>query len=113
MIIKINVDEIKQEKVHGGGLAKEIMPHDVLKAFSGIWQMTVPPGVTLESHSHENEEQIYCILDGEGIIIVGEDECRVRSGDIIYLPPKIAHSFRNDGKKPCIYIGVGAYLKRT
>ena len=80
------------------------------KGITSFWIMTVMPGGTNEPHSHKDEEQIYFIKDGNGLIVVGEEKREVKAGDAIYLPPKTVHAFYNTGSEPCVIIAVGARI---
>ena len=49
-------------------------------------------------HLHDWEHEIF-ILEGEGVIVC-EDEAKLfRAGDVVFIPPKEKHQFRNTGKK--------------
>ena len=50
------------------------------------------------------------IVNGEGVVSVGEEKRRVKEGDFIYLLPKITHVFYNDGKRECVIIAFGAKI---
>ena len=45
---------------------------------------------------HENLEQVYYILAGEGEVLFGEERYSVREGDAIYLPAGVYHQMFND-----------------
>jgi len=120
-LIARNIDEIREIQAHGEArykyffMRKDIYGYlemdDVLKKLGGFWQTTVNPGKKLDPHSHENHEQIYYILEGGGLLTVGDDTRRVRKGDAIYIPPKTSHSFHNDTDKPCIIMMVDAVIE--
>ena len=120
-MIARNIDEIREIQAHGEArykyffMRKDIYGYlemdDVLKKLGGFWQTTVNPGKKLDPHSHENHEQIYYILEGGGLLTVGDDTRRVRKGDAIYIPPKTSHSFHNDTDKPCIIMMVDAVIE--
>jgi mannose-6-phosphate isomerase-like protein (cupin superfamily) len=44
-----------------------------------------------EPHYHPEETEIYFILQGEGLVVVGEREELVRAGSIVVIPPNTAH----------------------
>ena len=49
-------------------------------------------------HHHDWEHEVF-ILEGEGVIVC-EDEAKLfRAGDVVFIPPKEKHQFRNTGKK--------------
>ena len=121
MIVR-NISEIKEIKAHGEALyryffmRKDIYEYlgmdDVLKVLGGFWQTTLEAGKKLDPHSHEDHEQIYYILEGGGVLTVGEDTRRVRKGDAVYIPPKTSHSFHNDTDRPCTIIMADAALNK-
>ena len=47
-------------------------------------------------HCHSVEEEIFVILDGDGVLVLGDEETPVRTGSVVSRPPAtgIAHSFR-------------------
>jgi uncharacterized cupin superfamily protein len=47
-------------------------------------------------HCHSAEEEIFVVLDGEGTLLLGEDEHPVRRGHVVARPPgsRIGHAFR-------------------
>jgi uncharacterized cupin superfamily protein len=38
-------------------------------------------------HAHKVQEQIYHVLDGEGLMRIGETARVVRRHDVVFLPP--------------------------
>ena len=40
----------------------------------------VPPGERVPRHTHTDEEQAYLILEGEGVVVIGDKSYRVRKG---------------------------------
>ena len=49
-------------------------------------------------HHHDWEHEVF-ILEGEGTIICEEEAKLFRAGDVVFIPPKEKHQFRNTGKK--------------
>lgn len=62
--------------------------------------VVVPPGssIGLHTHSHDNEE-LYVILKGRGIMTIEDDDRDVEPGDVIINPPGGTHGLRNPGKE--------------
>ncbi len=52
------------------------------------------PGGFQHVHSHK-PEQVYYILEGEGLMTVGADECAVKAGDCIFIPSQAKHGLKN------------------
>ena len=47
-------------------------------------------------HCHSAEEELFVVLDGDGTLLLGDDEHPVRTGSIVARPPGsgVAHAFR-------------------
>ncbi len=65
--------------------------------------VTVEPGGHQAIHHHE-PPQIYVIIDGEGLMTVGEEQQTVRTGDLVYIPPNVPHGIQNTGDTVLQYI---------
>ena len=54
---------------------------------SGIEHVTVPPGMlNWPPHVHSLEEELFVVLDGEGVLLLGDDEHPVRAGSVVSCP---------------------------
>ena len=56
------------------------------------------PGVTIGIHSHENDEEYYFILEGNGIMTLDNEDHQVGPGDIAAVFPGGSHALRNDSE---------------
>lgn len=83
-------------------------PFAVAKRIEFFGIMNIEAGATNKRHIHEDVEQIYFILKGEGTVWVGDEKAKVTKGDAIFLPDKISHGFYNDSDRPCAILLVGA-----
>ncbi len=57
----------------------------------------LPPGCAVTPHRHRQLEEIYYILEGQGVMTVGDEEREVRAGDAIYIPREHRHTLANTG----------------
>jgi uncharacterized cupin superfamily protein len=76
---------------------------------TGISHMTLPAGRSgYPPHCHSAEEEIFVVLEGEGTLLLGEEEHPVRPGSVIGRPPgtRVAHSFRA-GTTDLVYLAYG------
>ncbi|MCA9176385.1 MAG: cupin domain-containing protein [Planctomycetales bacterium] len=55
----------------------------------------VPPGAITEAHYHPLTEEIYYILEGEGVMTIDGERHRVRPWDAIAIPPGAVHQIEN------------------
>jgi quercetin dioxygenase-like cupin family protein len=62
------------------------------------------PMAYVEKHSHKVQEQIYHILDGEGLMEIDGVAHVVRKHDVIFLAPGIEHSIANSGLADLVFL---------
>ncbi|MEX2260788.1 MAG: cupin domain-containing protein [Bryobacteraceae bacterium] len=80
---------------------------DIVKGVARYGEITVEPGGASELVSYPREEQIYVILEGEGVLHYGDGKHPVRRHDFMYLPPGVRHGLSNTSGKPCRAIAMG------
>jgi quercetin dioxygenase-like cupin family protein len=49
-------------------------------------------------HSHNWEHEVF-ILEGEGVVVGGEEEKKFKAGDAIFIPANEKHQLKNTGKQ--------------
>ncbi len=67
-----------------------------------------PPGSVQPLHEHESQEQVYVIVRGRGVMIVGDEEQEVGEGTLVAVPLRTPHAIRNDSDAPMTYISATA-----
>ena len=72
---------------------------------------TYQPMGYVERHVHKVQEQVYHILDGEGLMEIGEEKRVVRRHDVIFIPPGVWHSIVNSGLGDLTFIVVTTPIK--
>ncbi|AGC68710.1 mannose-6-phosphate isomerase [Thermoclostridium stercorarium subsp. stercorarium DSM 8532] len=60
--------------------------------------MVLPSGSSIGFHKHGDNEEIYVILDGNGIMKVNDDEIEVKPGDVIVNQPFDSHGLVNNSE---------------
>jgi len=55
-------------------------------------------------HTHKLQEQIYHVLEGEGLMQIDGKAHVVRKHDVIYLPPGVEHTIQNSGLKDLVFL---------
>jgi mannose-6-phosphate isomerase-like protein (cupin superfamily) len=53
---------------------------------------SLPPGGPDPQHPH-GEDEVYVVLEGKAWIRVGEEDCPVGPGSVVYVPAKVEHHF--------------------
>ena len=56
----------------------------------------LPPGGALREHRHTQEE-VYLVLEGSGLVRVGDEELIVGAGSAVFVPGDALHSCENTG----------------
>ena len=62
-----------------------------------LWHGEVEPGGTAEPHFHEEMEQVFIVLEGEGLFKIGDQEHRLGKGNIVFAPVKCPHQVTSVG----------------
>ena len=71
---------------------------------------TIYPTGTTTGHSHDDMEEVYYVVMGKGIMIVGDDEYEIEQGDALYVPPGLFHTTKQRGNSPLIVVWVTCKL---
>ena len=58
-------------------------------------------------HSHI-PEQVYFILEGQGLMTVSDETVEVNPGDCIFIPSEAPHGLKNNGKELLKYFSAAA-----
>lgn len=67
---------------------------------------TIYPTGTTTGHSHDDMEEVYFVVSGKGIMVVGEDEYEIEEGDALYVPPGEFHTTYQRGNLPLTVVWV-------
>lgn len=72
-----------------------------------IAQARVKPGVITRWHWLQETTERYVILQGEGLVEVGDDNPEsVSRGDVVVIPPMIAQRITNTGTGDLIFMAI-------
>ena len=63
-------------------------------------EATVKPQARTALHRHRTSEELYHVVDGVGLMTLGEREFEVRAGDTVCIRPGTAHRIVNLGRGP-------------
>ena len=89
----------------GGALSKPLVMPETMKSKHLDYRISMyQPKAYVEKHSHKVQEQVYHVLEGEGLMEVGDETHVVRKHDVIYLPPGVEHSINNTGVVDLVFI---------
>jgi len=109
MVIKIeDMKSEQRERMRGGegtvGLLS-IVPADDLPAKARLFSVvTLQKGCSIGSHIHENETEIFYILEGEGMLNDNGVNKTLRAGDCNVCPSGHSHAIANEKEEPLKFI---------
>ena len=86
-----NVEEWPIEK-HLGVFSRMLVEGENMTVMWTRWE----PGADAPEHTHP-QEQVAVVFAGEIIFTVNGEECVVRAGEFIHIPPNAPHAERNEG----------------
>jgi uncharacterized cupin superfamily protein len=98
----VNVDDVEAVTVERPRVARtrRNLGRAIGSVTTGIQHVEVFPGMeSAPPHCHSLEEEIFVILDGDGKLVLGEDETPVSAGHVVSRPAAtgVAHMFRAGG----------------
>ena len=89
----------------GGALSKPLVTPESAGAKHLDYRISCyQPMAYVARHTHQLQEQIYHVLDGEGLIEIAGKNHVVRKHDVIYLPPGIEHLIQNSGLTDLVFL---------
>jgi quercetin dioxygenase-like cupin family protein len=62
------------------------------------------PAAYVDEHVHKVQEQIYYVLEGEGVLTLDDQSKLMRPHDYVYVPPGVRHSFTNSGLAGLVFL---------
>lgn len=91
----------------GGALSKVLVDRNSKGAAHIDYRISMyQPMAHAEGHVHDVQEQVYHILEGEGLIELDGEMHVVKKHDVVYIPPGVFHSVSNSGLRDLIFIVV-------
>lgn len=108
-----NLDDVAFTDIEDNGYftSKRAQFSDGIGARKLGYNLTVlPPGkAQCPFHNHHGEEEMFLILEGEGVLRFGSERHPIRKHDVIACPtggPEVAHQIINTDSVPLRYLAV-------
>lgn len=81
-------------------------------ATSEVFIVVLQPGEAPPRHRHPDYEQIFYVLEGRGVLEIGEapERISIQPGDLARVPPGTAHRILCTGKRSMRYLSVDAFV---
>ena len=104
--IKPYVDEIDQQIMFAEKSWGSFQVIDIEENSMTI-KVTLNSGHGMNYHSHEQRDEVWTVIDGQGRTIVGGEEHQVSVGDVIRMPAGVPHTIIADTKLQVIEVQIG------
>lgn len=109
----VNLEDVEFDDVEDNGLytSRRARFSAAIGARKLGYNLTeLPPGkAQCPFHSHRAEEEMFLILEGEGVLRFGDRSWGIRKHDVIACPtggPEVAHQIINTGTTPLRYLSL-------
>jgi len=66
-------------------------------------QFEIDPGGHTPKHTHGHEHEVF-VLEGSGTVLEDTTEHALQAGTVAFVPPGVAHQFRNTGPGPLKFL---------
>lgn len=89
----------------GGALSKELAGPTTTGSQRLDFRISrYAPMAYVQEHVHAVQEQVYYVIEGEGILTMDEARHLMRAHDYVYVPPGVRHSFTNTGTNGLVFL---------
>jgi mannose-6-phosphate isomerase-like protein (cupin superfamily) len=89
----------------GGALSKPLVMPETAGARHLDYRISMyQPMAHVARHKHEIQEQVYHVLEGEGLMEIAGKNHVVRKHDFIFLPPGVEHAISNSGLVDLVFL---------
>ena len=83
---------------YGGAFSKMLVRPESLASKAIDYRISVyQPRAYVAPHRHRIQEQVYHVLDGEGLMELAGVRTVVHRDDVIFIPPGVEHAIYNTG----------------
>ncbi|PVE07920.1 cupin domain-containing protein [Limnohabitans sp. Rim28] len=89
----------------GGALSKELAGPETVGSSRVDFRISrYAPMAYVQEHQHHIQEQVYYVLEGEGVLTLDDESHLMRPHDYVYVPPGVRHSFTNTGLDGLVFL---------
>ena len=101
--MKTSLHQIKPYTTKDGSLVRELMHPEIHGNINlSFAQAVIEPGSATLAHLHKTSEEIYHVVQGSGVMTLGEEQFSIVPGDTVCIAPQQIHSVKNTGPEPLI-----------
>ena len=105
MTIKSRYPEVLPFKTRDGSEIRELLhPESHGNRNQSLAEATVAVGGQTLLHRHHQTEELYHILAGTGLMVLGEQQFEINKRDTVCIPPGTPHCISNTGSEPLRFL---------
>ncbi|OGP81179.1 MAG: hypothetical protein A2Z08_10310 [Deltaproteobacteria bacterium RBG_16_54_11] len=99
--MRTRYDGIEAYTTKDGSIIRELM-HPAIHGNhnQSLAEATIPVGSRTLLHRHRQTEEIYHVIAGSGVMVLGEERFDVMVGDTVCIMPDTPHQIANTGANP-------------
>jgi mannose-6-phosphate isomerase-like protein (cupin superfamily) len=95
------------------GIRRRALSPDVFGTnWSWVDHIVVKPGARSGKERHEGVEEVYYVMNGQGIARINDESCPIRQGDAIPVAFNEVHSFDNNASADLEFLVIGIARSR-
>lgn len=99
---KLHIDDVPSEDAHGGSGSRKLLvkPEHVESPYlEAITKGFLKTGGIFDWHSHQDIDEIFIVLKGEGTYYCEEEITEYKEGDVMITPANLKHKIEAKGKE--------------
>ncbi len=89
----MDIKTIADQAVYSDEKMKKVALFSTERVASDLY--CLEPGQKQKVHAHGGEDKIYCVLDGAGTVVIGDEEKAISAGQIVIAPAGVPHGLVN------------------
>jgi quercetin dioxygenase-like cupin family protein len=99
------IDWLQYPGHFGGALSKPLVTPETCHSARIDHRISCyAPMAFVEEHVHQVQEQVYHVLEGEGLLTLDGQRHVLRRHDYVFVPPGVRHGFTNNGTVPLVFL---------
>jgi mannose-6-phosphate isomerase-like protein (cupin superfamily) len=102
--MKTRYDDIPPYRTKDGSEIRELLhPNHHGNQNQSLAEATIPIGSETLRHFHQRTEELYYVIRGNGLMMLGDERFGISPGDTVLIPLGTPHHVANTGNEPlCI-----------
>lgn len=87
--------KISEVKKFSENRFNKLIPFKTEKSVTNV--LCFKGGQELPLHKHEHSDEVFCVIEGKGIITVEDEQIQADPGTLIMVPANVIHGCKNTG----------------